>query len=413
MAGNSSNSLLRNMHKIFPDYKFNNSESPVLPLEIILARLDNDIRADMRPDDIKVLIDYIVSKDRSILNDPTFAFLATACATIKMRVVELDSYKEANIAKKLLDLGVDVNIPDRNGNTPLMHAALSIDTDLVTRLINMGANLNAVNKKGESALIHVCSMFALNDIYDPKYLQKLAQHALLLIEKGANVHIKDEYSRNAMDYATDALTRDKRFSQQIIDALGKASAAAISASANINAAIQRAIRSNNPKTKKSFVPTGVRQLSNHGRDEPIASASASAAPRTTFSGGPLFPNELDEPITALGKASAATASASIPPARRHANVAPRPAASAAPASIQGKATYTNLQTRAKANALGIPLLPAALQVPGLSKNLETLRKAKNIRRIIQTNDEARLGGVRRKTHRRKNRKQTKRKRTRS
>ena len=318
-GANTASNLLERIREIALFDKFNNSKDPAGSLKMIQVRLDNMIRTNGDPDTIKLFIDYIDSKDRSILNDPTFAFLATACVAINFRGEETDA--PANIAKKLLDLGVDVNIPNRDGNTPLMHAALSIDTALVTRLINRGANLDAVNNEGKSALIRVCSMFANVDIYDTKYLHKLAQHALLLIKKGANIHIKNEDNLNAMNYATNALDMGKPYSQDVVDA--------------------------------------------------------------------------------LGKAAAASASASIPPARPHASAAPRPAASA----VIRRAKYTELN----------PELAAALQVPGLSTRLSKNAKeiTEEITKKIQLNADVHLGGVRRKTHRRKNRKQTKRKRTRS
>lgn len=47
------------------------------------------------------------------------------------------------IAKKLIDLGADVNEPDNDGKTPLMYASDNCNLDLIDLLIKKGANIEA------------------------------------------------------------------------------------------------------------------------------------------------------------------------------------------------------------------------------------------------------------------------------
>jgi len=204
-ASNSgaSNSPLNDVRKIrgFEDF---NSRYP-LPLE----RLASDIHVGSSPNDVKTFIKYIVSKDKSALNDRNAALLARACDAIRSlghSGTLLDA--PANIVNTLLDLGVDVNIPDKDGNTPLIHIVHSEDTALIHRLIKLGADLNAVNKKNQSALIDVCKSGSKGSINHEGYRQTLANNALLLIEKGADIYIIDTEGKNALAYAIDAYRID-------------------------------------------------------------------------------------------------------------------------------------------------------------------------------------------------------------
>ncbi|OAQ79815.1 ankyrin repeat protein [Purpureocillium lilacinum] len=96
----------------------------------------------------------------------------------------------------LLDVGVDVNQYDGNGNTPLMVfvAELPEENDyktgpkIIDELINRGANIRARNRAGETAL-HIAVRCG----------RKLAMKAL--VNHGANVHAKDADGRSVLDVA--------------------------------------------------------------------------------------------------------------------------------------------------------------------------------------------------------------------
>ena len=57
-----------------------------------------------------------------------------------------------DITAFLIDNGAQVNIKDNEGMTPLMHAALKGYADMVVRLVDSGSNVNAKNKAGQTAL---------------------------------------------------------------------------------------------------------------------------------------------------------------------------------------------------------------------------------------------------------------------
>lgn len=83
--------------------------------------------------------------------------------------------------KTLLAKGANINAPDADGTTPLMHAVVNAGADCVKLLLDKGADPNLSNKAGATAL-----MWAVGDL---KKVQ-------LLLDKGANVNAvsKDESS---------------------------------------------------------------------------------------------------------------------------------------------------------------------------------------------------------------------------
>ena len=68
--------------------------------------------------------------------------------------------------KSLIEKGVKVNFPDKDGNTPLHFASLNNNTESVRILLNKGVDRNFVNLKGETAL-QMTQRVILND-YDPE-----------------------------------------------------------------------------------------------------------------------------------------------------------------------------------------------------------------------------------------------------
>ncbi len=94
----------------------------------------------------------------------------------------------------LKENGTDFNAQDNNGNTTLHHCFLDneikISGESITRLLETGINLNTQNNKGETALmIRFC-------------LHMYATHKKVLIEKGADVNIRDKESKTALYYAS-------------------------------------------------------------------------------------------------------------------------------------------------------------------------------------------------------------------
>lgn len=64
-----------------------------------------------------------------------------------------------DILKTLLQLGADVNIPDKTGRTPLSYAAPSGYLEMVNILTESGSeSINSQDKYGRTALDHALTM---------------------------------------------------------------------------------------------------------------------------------------------------------------------------------------------------------------------------------------------------------------
>ena len=84
---------------------------------------------------------------------------------------------DAFLAQRLIDQGVDVNVQDGEGNTPLHYVGVS--PALTQALLAKGANVNARNQTGTTPLHNV-------------FAQKTAEVMALLIEAGAEVNARND-----------------------------------------------------------------------------------------------------------------------------------------------------------------------------------------------------------------------------
>ena len=81
--------------------------------------------------------------------------------------------------KHHLDAGVDVNVKDEGGETPLHHAALKGHKEIAEVLITNGADLNAKDLLDDSTPLHWAAQFDQKEIVE------------LLIAEGAAVNAKN------------------------------------------------------------------------------------------------------------------------------------------------------------------------------------------------------------------------------
>ena len=94
-----------------------------------------------------------------------------------------------NIASLLIDNGANINrVSGDRGNTPIMDAAAEGHIEILAKLINFGAELNLKSKSGQTALVLAVG-------------SKDEDAALILIECGADIDIKDDLGMTVKKYA--------------------------------------------------------------------------------------------------------------------------------------------------------------------------------------------------------------------
>ena len=88
----------------------------------------------------------------------------------------------------LLETGVDVNIRDISGSTPLIRAAQNRDVDCMETLLTAGVDVNRSNERGETAL-----MYSIKE--------KNIDCLKLLLEEGADVNVQDSIGSTGLIYS--------------------------------------------------------------------------------------------------------------------------------------------------------------------------------------------------------------------
>jgi ankyrin repeat protein len=130
--------------------------------------------------------------------------------------------KDEELLKKMIDIGMDVNIKDEHGNTALIVAIKNKDIEFAKYLIEKGADIKLCNDDGRSAIC-VAIENELNDFAfemieqsggiesDIASNKKSFLHVAVifgniefikeLLDKGININIKDAHGENALMYA--------------------------------------------------------------------------------------------------------------------------------------------------------------------------------------------------------------------
>lgn len=121
-----------------------------------------------------------------------------------------DKYKADDLKKVsiLLDFkGIDVNIQDSNGQTPLMVTRSVECVELL--LAHPGIKVNAVDHEGRTALWHAAALGSKADNDEERYKGKeyhandALEISMLLFLAGADTTIADEYGKTVVEVAKD------------------------------------------------------------------------------------------------------------------------------------------------------------------------------------------------------------------
>jgi ankyrin repeat protein len=96
-----------------------------------------------------------------------------------MNIFEAIKNGDLERVKTLILQGIDINVRDYNGFTPLMHACEYEKLDILKLLVEKGADVNAKDNEGNTTLIFACDYESLEIVN-------------FLIENGADVNAKDK-----------------------------------------------------------------------------------------------------------------------------------------------------------------------------------------------------------------------------
>lgn len=114
---------------------------------------------------------------------------------------------DINSAQTLIDKGANIKDVDNEGNTLLIYLHNSIYAKVVPMikfLLKNGLNIDSANNKGETALIKACQQGKDLSEMQIEFIcsgSNKQEFITALLDNGANVNIKDNSEKTALDYA--------------------------------------------------------------------------------------------------------------------------------------------------------------------------------------------------------------------
>ena len=111
-------------------------------------------------------------------------------------IAEYYHYEKPDMVEFLIDNGVEINVKDKEGNTPLIKACYGNNISIIRKLLKAGAKVNVKNNKGETPIIVVAKNNGLSLVLP------------MLVEAGADINERNEYGENII---TAALRSERHF----------------------------------------------------------------------------------------------------------------------------------------------------------------------------------------------------------
>jgi ankyrin repeat protein len=201
----------------------------VLCIAIIVPLKGAEIHKAAKDDDLAT-IQKLLEKNPKLLNSVN---------ALNQTPLLIASYMKNNkVVKFLLDKGADLEIKDRYGSTALHMAVVGDNKEGVEMLVQKGANINATARNGkiplqlafEGEYLEIIDIFLkmgmkINAPIDQNSRTLLHRAAIMgkakvaqfLIDKGADMELKDKAGRTALDYA---LIREHSGVVQVLKAKG-------------------------------------------------------------------------------------------------------------------------------------------------------------------------------------------------
>ena len=213
-------SVLRGVSKVFGELELTLRNEKLEELKKAVEKLDNsytDESVKKAIESLTEILDTISPDSRVNLN------VAIEKYKIRKNLLGLILEKgNVSLAKRLIDLGVNVNLGDHEGEMPLHFAVKKGSLEVVKKLVAAGADVNVCNKKMESPLyiasdygkfeivkVLLSSGALVNQPYGEQKgtpLQRAASRGYSnivreLIEFGADVSIENNVKNTALHYA--------------------------------------------------------------------------------------------------------------------------------------------------------------------------------------------------------------------
>ena len=140
----------------------------------------------------------MASEAMSALEETTAMLMRKGGPTASLRIALY--MRDLEKAKAFIQQGININVSDGHGYTPLHYAVQNNQKEIVQLLIAKNADVNAKNRSGETPL-HIASAMDNKDIVE------------LLLGEGADVNAKNEKSETPLD------TMKEEWSQDVVKLL--------------------------------------------------------------------------------------------------------------------------------------------------------------------------------------------------